>query len=64
MGENEDPVIMNGSPIALEEIGGLPIKTVNGRTIYVRDVANVHKAVGRPLRGISYTRRAASAAPP
>jgi CzcA family heavy metal efflux pump len=41
MGDNEYPVLMNSSPAALEEIGALPIKTVEGKTIYVRDVANV-----------------------
>ncbi|TKC92116.1 efflux RND transporter permease subunit [Polyangium fumosum] len=41
MGENEYPVIMNSSPAALEELGNLPLKTVDGKTIYVRDVANI-----------------------
>ncbi|WP_044964246.1 MULTISPECIES: efflux RND transporter permease subunit [Sorangium] len=41
MGENEYPVIMNSSPAAFEELGKLPLKTVNGRTITLRDVASV-----------------------
>jgi multidrug efflux pump subunit AcrB len=41
MGVNEYPVLMNSSPEAMKEIGDLPVKTVNGRTIYVRDIANV-----------------------
>lgn len=41
MGENEYPVIMNSSPEAFEELGGLPLKTVNGKTVYLRDVASV-----------------------
>ncbi|UQA57186.1 efflux RND transporter permease subunit [Polyangium aurulentum] len=41
MGENEYPILMNSSPAAVEELGALPIKTVNGKTIYVRDVANI-----------------------
>jgi multidrug efflux pump subunit AcrB len=41
MGVNEYPVVVNGNPEALEELGALPVKTVNGRTVYVRDVANV-----------------------
>ncbi|WP_129581250.1 efflux RND transporter permease subunit [Sorangium cellulosum] len=41
MGENEYPVIMNSSPEAFEELGKLPLKTVNGRTVYLRDVASV-----------------------
>jgi multidrug efflux pump subunit AcrB len=41
MGSNEYPVLLNSSPEAFEELGALPIKTVNGKTVYVRDVANV-----------------------
>ncbi|MFO0762453.1 MAG: efflux RND transporter permease subunit, partial [Byssovorax sp.] len=41
MGTNEYPVLMNSSPEAIRDIGDLPIKTVNGTTVYVRDVANV-----------------------
>ena len=41
MGVSEYPVIMNSSPSALDELGALPIKTVAGRTIYIRDVATV-----------------------
>lgn len=41
MGENEYPILMNSSPAAVEELANLPIKTVNGKTIYVRDVANI-----------------------
>ena len=32
---------MNPSPEALEQIGAIPIKTVRGTPVYVRDVANV-----------------------
>src|SRR4051812_10794533 len=41
MGPNEYPVIMNSSPEVMRELGDLPIKTEHGKTIYVRDVANV-----------------------
>jgi multidrug efflux pump subunit AcrB len=41
MGANEYPVALNSSPEALQEIGDLPIKTVRGTTVYVRDVADV-----------------------
>ncbi|WP_437985025.1 efflux RND transporter permease subunit [Sorangium sp. So ce117] len=41
MGENEYPVILNSSPAAFEELGKLPLRTVNGRTITLRDVASV-----------------------
>ncbi len=41
LGVNEYPIIMATSPETLDELAGMPIKTVNGRTVYVRDVANV-----------------------
>jgi multidrug efflux pump subunit AcrB len=41
LGTNEYPVIVNASPKTLEELAALPIKQVDGRTIYLRDVANV-----------------------
>ena len=41
MGMNEYPVLLNASPEAIKEIGDLPIKTIKGTTIFVRDVANV-----------------------
>jgi multidrug efflux pump subunit AcrB len=41
LGTNEYPIIVSASPETLDEIAGLPIRTVSGRTVYVRDVANV-----------------------
>lgn len=41
IGAAEFPVVMNSSPELLDELGAIPVKTVNGRTIFVRDVANV-----------------------
>jgi multidrug efflux pump subunit AcrB len=41
IGSNEYPIALNASPEALEELGSIPIKTVRGTPIYVRDVANV-----------------------
>jgi multidrug efflux pump subunit AcrB len=32
---------LNNSPLRMEELGNLPIKAVNGATVYVRDVASV-----------------------
>ena len=32
---------LNNSPLRMEELGNLPIKTVNGAMVYVRDVASV-----------------------
>ncbi|HEY2406881.1 MAG TPA: efflux RND transporter permease subunit [Polyangiaceae bacterium] len=41
MGVTEYPIVVNGSPEAIDEIGAIPIKTVNGAVVYIRDVANV-----------------------
>ena len=36
-------VALNASPVVLDHINGLPVKTVNGTVIYIRDVAYVHE---------------------
>src|SRR6202030_2449852 len=36
-------VALNASPIVLDQINSLPVKTVNGTVIYIRDVAFVHE---------------------
>src|ERR1700741_3175651 len=41
LGSLEYNVEMNGSPQTIEELNDLPVKTVNGATIYMRDVAHV-----------------------
>lgn len=41
IGDYEYNVRLNGSPKAVDELNDLPIKTVNGATIYIRDVAHV-----------------------
>ena len=41
LGELEYQVELNSSPNTVAEINDLPIKTVNGTTIYIRDVAHV-----------------------
>ena len=41
IGANEYPIVLNSSPELLDEIAGIPVKVVNGTTVYVRDVANV-----------------------
>jgi multidrug efflux pump subunit AcrB len=41
MGSREYPVLLNGSPGAIEQLEALPLKTVNGTTVFVRDVASV-----------------------
>ncbi len=41
MGVEEYPVLINSSPELIPELGNLPVKTVNGTTVYIKDVANV-----------------------
>ncbi|MEO6910646.1 MAG: efflux RND transporter permease subunit, partial [Edaphobacter sp.] len=41
IGMNEYDVVVNSSPTTIKGIGDLPIRQVNGTTIYVRDVATV-----------------------
>ncbi len=41
IGSLEYNVEMNGSPRSVTELNDLPVKTVNGSTIYLRDVAHV-----------------------
>src|SRR6201997_2326638 len=41
LGSLEYNVEMNGSPKSVAELNDLPVKTVNGATIYMRDVAHI-----------------------
>ncbi len=41
MGDNEYPVLMNSNPAAIDALGALPLQTVNEKTVYLRDVANI-----------------------
>ncbi len=41
IGAFEYIIQLNNSPLKMEELGDLPIKTVNGAMVYVRDVASV-----------------------
>jgi multidrug efflux pump subunit AcrB len=41
IGAFEYNIQLNNSPLKMEELGDLPIKTVNGAMVYVRDVASV-----------------------
>src|ERR1700730_1089686 len=41
IGGFEYNIQLNTSPLKMEDLGGLPIKTVNGAMVYVRDVASV-----------------------
>jgi CzcA family heavy metal efflux pump len=42
IGAYEYTIQLNSAPSAIEELGRLPVKFVNGGTIYLRDVADVH----------------------
>jgi CzcA family heavy metal efflux pump len=42
IGDTEYSVRLNGSPQQIEELNNAPIRTANGITIYIRDVAHVH----------------------
>ncbi|MFH0022908.1 efflux RND transporter permease subunit [Pseudomonas fluorescens] len=42
IGELEYTLQLNGAPSAIEDLGLMPVKVVNGSTIYLRDVADVH----------------------
>jgi multidrug efflux pump subunit AcrB len=41
MGPLEYEIEMNGSPQTIAELNGLPVKTTNGSTLYMRDVAHI-----------------------
>jgi multidrug efflux pump subunit AcrB len=41
LGTNEYPIIVKATPETLEELAAFPIKSVQGRIVYLRDVANV-----------------------
>jgi multidrug efflux pump subunit AcrB len=41
MGRQEYPLVVNASPEIVDELNNLPIKTVNGVTVFIRDVAHV-----------------------
>ncbi len=42
LANTEYQVRVNSSPILLDDLNNLPIKTVNGATVYIKDVAQVH----------------------
>ncbi|MFZ0594051.1 MAG: efflux RND transporter permease subunit [Bryobacteraceae bacterium] len=42
LGATEYQVRVNSSPVILNELNNLPLKTVNGATVYMKDVAQVH----------------------
>ena len=42
MGDRDYQIKLNSSPRILDEMNNLPIKVVNGATVYLKDVAQVH----------------------
>ncbi len=42
LGSKDYTLSMNNSPSVIEALNAFPIKTVNGRTVFMRDVAHVH----------------------
>jgi len=46
IGDIEYNVKLNSSPLKAEELNDVPIRTVNGKIVFVRDVANVHDGAG------------------
>ncbi len=41
LGTQEYPVLINGSPESVEQLNEIPVRTLNGTTVFLRDVANV-----------------------
>ncbi len=41
IGRDEYDILLNSSPLTIEGLGNLPIRQVNGATVYIRDVATV-----------------------
>ena len=42
IGDTDYRVLLNNTPELVETLSGIPVKTVNGKVVYVRDVAHVH----------------------
>jgi multidrug efflux pump subunit AcrB len=41
IGPTEYNVGLNGTPVSVEELNNMPVKTVNGATVYIHDIAHV-----------------------
>src|ERR1700682_2429703 len=42
LAQTEYQIRVNSSPVVLDDLNNMPIKTVNGATVYIKDVAQVH----------------------
>ena len=60
LGPLEYNVEMNGTPETIAELNNLPVKTSNGATLYMRDVAHIRQGFRR--RPTSCARTASAAA--
>ena len=49
IGQYEYNLRLNNSPNAIDELNDLPIKTIGGTTVLIRDVAHVRDTGGQPL---------------
>jgi multidrug efflux pump subunit AcrB len=52
VGDREYDVQLNSSPESYAEFDRIPIKVVNGATVYLGDVANVHDGTGVPTNSV------------
>ncbi len=52
VGDREYDVQLNSSPESYAEFNRIPIKVVNGATVYLGDVANVHDGTGVPTNSV------------
>lgn len=41
IGQNDYPVLVNGSALSIEDLGNIRLRTQNGTTVFLRDVADV-----------------------
>ena len=48
LGESEYDIALNGAVASIAGIGDIPVRTVNGRTIYLREVSNVRDGSSPP----------------
>src|SRR6202023_2506436 len=53
IGDKDYSLAMNNSPDVIETINAFPIKTVDGRTVFMRDVAHVHDGFQAQTNSVS-----------
>ena len=60
IGETQYTVRTNAMPTAIADLNDIPIKYVNGRTVFIRDVGQVQRRLGGAAEHGSRERRAPS----